>query len=193
MNISIVNILDFIATAGIEFVQNFLQSFSCSKNPEIEDFIRNKAVDFALKKISVTYLLVDDERNILAYFSLTHKVVEIGTENLSNTTKKRLEKFSTLNSSRSCFSASAFLIAQFGKNFTAGLNESISGIQLMDYVFSILTKAQHLVGGGLVFLECEEKSELLDFYTNSKNNFKIFGQRFSESEKVKYIQLLRFF
>ena len=63
----------------------------------------------------------------------------------------------------------------------------------MDYVFSILEKAQHLVGCGLVFLECEEKSELLQFYTNTKNNFKIFGERYSESEKLKYIQLLRFF
>ena len=63
----------------------------------------------------------------------------------------------------------------------------------MDYVFSILEKAQYLVGGGLVFLECEGKPELLDFYTNSRNNFKVFGERFSDSENVKYIQLLRFF
>ena len=193
MSFSIINILDFIDTAGKDVAQEILQAFSCTKNPEIEQFIKTKAVDFALKKISVTYLLIDEEKNIVAYFTLAHKVVEIGTEGLSNTTKKRLERFSTLNSENDCFSASTFLIAQFGKNFKDGLNESISGIQLMDYVFSILERAQHLVGGGMVFLECEEKSELLAFYTNSKNNFKIFGERYSEQEKVKYIQLLRFF
>ena len=193
MNISVVNILDLIKTAGKDFVCKKLSSFSCPKNPEIEDFIKNKAIDFALMKISVTYLLVDDARNVIAYFTLAHKAVEISTENLSSTTKKRLEKFAKINSENTFFTSSAFLIAQFGKNFSDGLNESISGIQLMDYVFSILEKAQHLVGGGLVSLECEEKSELLDFYTNSRNGFKIFGKRFSNSENVKYIQLLRFF
>lgn len=193
MNFSLVNILDFINAVGKDLVQAILENFSCPKNPEIEDFLKTKAIDFALKKISVTYLIVDDEGNIVAYFALAHKVVEIETTDLSNTTKKRLERFSTLNSEKNCFSSSAFLIAQFGKNFRNGLNESISGIQLMDYVFSILEKAQHLVGGGLVFLECEEKSELLQFYTNTKNSFKIFGERYSESEKLKYIRLLRFF
>lgn len=193
MNFSLVNILDFVNSAGKDVAQNLLQTFSCPKNSEIENFIKNKAIDFALKKISVTYLLVDDEKNIAAYFTLAHKVVEISADGLSNTTKGRLERFSSLNSKKNCFSASAFLIAQFGKNFKDGLNESISGIHLMDYVFSILEKAQHLVGGGLAFLECEEKSELLDFYTNSKNNFKIFGERYSNSERINYKQLLRFF
>ena len=43
------------------------------------------------------------------------------------------------------------------------------------------------------FLECEDKAGLLNFYQNEHNNFKIYGERFSDSDQVRYIQLLRFF
>ena len=69
----------------------------------------------------------------------------------------------------------------------------LTGNRLMDYVFEVLTRVQHEIGGGLIFLECEEKPELLSFYQNEENRFKPFGERYSELDHVKYIQLLRLF
>lgn len=64
---------------------------------------------------------------------------------------------------------------------------------MMDFCFEILESVQKQVGGGIVFLECEDKKQLLNFYQNENNNFRVYGERFSETEKTKYIQLLKFF
>ena len=63
----------------------------------------------------------------------------------------------------------------------------------MDYCIEILASVQKQVGGGIAFLECEDKKQLLNFYQNENNNFRIYGERFSETDNKKYIQLLRFF
>ena len=88
---------------------------------------------------------------------------------------------------------SAFLIALFGKNSAYGDSENISGNKMMDFCFEILASVQKEVGGGIVFLECEDKKPLLNFYQNENNNFRIYGERISESDKTKYVQLLKFF
>ena len=49
------------------------------------------------------------------------------------------------------------------------------------------------IGGGVVYLECEDKPQLCSFYQNDNNCFRVFGERYSEKEQIKYIQLLRFF
>ena len=49
---STVNILDMIDAIGEDEVKYILSDFSCPKNVEIEDFVKNKAVDFAKRKIS---------------------------------------------------------------------------------------------------------------------------------------------
>ena len=63
----------------------------------------------------------------------------------------------------------------------------------MDLTFEILEKVQHDIGGGIVFLECEDKPKLLEFYQNDKNGFMPFDERYSISDSTKYIQLFNFF
>ena len=47
------------------------------------------------------------------------------------------------------FRASAYLIAQFGKNYAVGNGMSIRGTELMECTMSVLHDAQEMVGGGL--------------------------------------------
>ena len=54
---------------------------------------------------------------------------------------------------------------------------------MMDCAFDILTRVQHEVGGGLVYLECEDKKQLLEFYGNQQNRFVPFGKRYSDKEQ----------
>ena len=95
--------------------------------------------------------------------------------------------------STNCYDVSAFLIAQFGKNYAVDNGNFMTGNRLMDYVFSVLNDIRHMIGGGVVFLECEDNEKLLSFYQNERNRFKLYGERFSEKENRKYLQLLRFF
>lgn len=62
----------------------------------------------------------------------------------------------------------------------------------MDFTFEILTAVQHDIGGGLVYLKCEDKEKLINFYSSEPNQFFKFGERYSKTDKVKYIQLFRF-
>lgn len=191
-NFQVINILDMIEFVGEDEVKSILSEFSCTKNPEIENFVKNNAVDFAKKKMSITYLVVDTTETVRAIFTLTHKAIELTNENLSNTMRKRIQRYSRLDEKTDSFNVSAFLIAQFGKSDTYSIEENISGDALMDFTFEVLTAVQHDIGGGLVYLECEDREKLLNFYSSEPNNFFKFGERYSEEDNVKYIQLFRF-
>lgn len=73
------------------------------------------------------------------------------------------------------------------------LGKGINGNELMDLTFEILEKVQHDIGGGIVFLECEDKVKLLNFYQSEKNGFIPFNERYSVDDNMKYIQLFNFF
>ena len=94
MELKVVNILDLIDVIGEDETKNILSVFICQKNPEIENFVRNSAVDFAKRKISITYLFVDENIDkVYAIYAITHKVIEIDPETLSKTKIKQIEKF----------------------------------------------------------------------------------------------------
>ncbi len=123
----VINILDMIESVGEDEVKYILSDFSCKRNHEIENFVKKNAVDFAKKKMLITYLVVNDTEAISAIFTLTHKAIEITNEKLSNTMRKRIQRHSRLDESADSFNVSAFLIAQFGKSDTKTSGENISG------------------------------------------------------------------
>lgn len=187
-----INILDMIDAIGEEGVNLILSDFSCPKNVEIENFIRKSAVDFAKRKMSITHLVMDEQGRLTAIFSLTHKAVKVQEEVLSSTLKKKIKRYARLDEESGSYMVSAFLIAQFGKNYGESTENLLSGNRLMDNAMDILTAVQRDIGGGVVYLECEDKPKLLSFYQNDNNCFRVFGERYSETDQVKYIQLLRF-
>ncbi len=191
MELKVVNILDLIDVIGEDETKNILSVFICQKNPEIENFVRNSAVDFAKRKISITYLFVDENIDkVYAIYAITHKVIEIDPETLSKTKIKQIERFAEKDIESGKYIVSAFLLAQFGKSFD-GKQANISGNAMMDTVIQKLKEVQHEIGGGIVYLECEDKAQLLDFYKNDNNHFVLFGERFDTMENVLYKQLLR--
>lgn len=187
----IVNLLDLLDAVGEEEVKQLLADFSCPKNMEIELFVRKNALDFSRRKMSITYLVTDDAMNIAAIFALTHKAVEISNEGLSSTARKKIQRYAQLDDSNNSYMVSAFLIAQFGKNYQQ--TSDLQGNQLMEYVFEVLEQVQRQVGGGVVYLECEDKKPLLKFYNNDANRFRVFDERYSLTDNTKYKQLVRFF
>ena len=155
--------------------------------------MQKNAIEFAKRKISITYLLIDTEGRILGIFALAHKAVRVMGRDLSGTVKKKIQRYAQMDEKTGEMTLSAFLIGQFGKNYQYPESLPVSGNQLMDAAFSILEHVQHEIGGGVVYLECEEKPKLLEFYQSEKNRFRIFGERYSEGDGIKYIQLLKMF
>lgn len=190
---TVINILDMLETVGEDELSSILSDFSCPRNPEIEHFIHNNAIEFAKRKMSITHLVFDGDARLIAYFTLTHKPSSVDGQVLSKTSRKKLEMHARMDESIQAYSVSAYLIAQFGKNYGVDGGHSISGDELMDMAFDVLERVQREIGGGVVFLECEDNPVLLKFYQNDHNRFRLFGERYSEREQVKYLKLLRFF
>lgn len=192
-----VNIQDILMAIGEEKLQKLLSDFSSSLNGEVEDFVRNKSIEFVKKKLSITYLVIrktDSGEKVLAgIFTLAHKAVEVTNTGISNTARRKLSRYAKLDEETDRYNVSAFLIAQFGKNSAVSEKWKISGNELMDLTFEILKHVQYYVGGGVVYLDCEDIVKALRFYQSDYNRFKIFGERVVESESKKYLQLLRFF
>ena len=199
MNITVINILDLVRRSGEESIIKYLSSFSCQRgageeslNPDIEDFIKNDAINFAKQKVSVSHIVIDeDDGAILGYFTFTHKPLRVPASGLSNTTKRKMARYATLDRSSNTYTVSAFLIAQFGKNYGVEQGTRITGNQLMKIAQELLRTIQHNVGGGVEYLDCEPHAGLIRFYEGE--GFKLFGERLSEKDGRKYLQYMRFF
>ncbi|MBO6310643.1 MAG: GNAT family acetyltransferase [Oribacterium sp.] len=192
MSLNVENVLDMISSYGEDGLKSDLAYFECPQNREIETFIRSKAIDFAKRKLSITYIVSDTlDGEIVGYFTLTHKAIDISGSNLSNTSRKKLSNYSRYEKDSDTYSTSAFLLAQFGKNYGVNNGKRIAGIDLMQCALDILIDIQHRIGGGIVYLDAEERPELKEFYEN-RANYKLFGERYSDADNIKYLQYMRF-
>ncbi len=68
----------------------------------------------------------------------------------------------------------------------------IMGNELIGYANDIMADIQHRIGGGIIYLDCEDKQHLKNFYIE-RNHYKIFGERISNSDNIRYLQMIRFF
>ena len=201
MNIGVWNILDLIEAFGEEHVQAFISDFSTgiekagerkTLNPDIEVFLKNNAIQFAKEKKSVTYIVGDkDDGAFLGYFTLTHKPIEIPADGLSKSTIRKIEKHSQLNEMTNAYTVSAFLIAQFGKNYNVDGGHRISGNELMALCVKELSEIRYRIGGNIEYLDCEADANLIRFYQDQQQ-FSLFGERISNNDGKRYLQYMKF-
>ena len=173
-------------------LKELFAEFFCSKNKDVEQFLKEQSIEFTKKNQSVTYLLFAKETwSLLGYFSLAIKPISLKAEQFSNTAKRKIARVSQYDEINKTYTLSAYLIAQLGKNFANSVNEKMSGTQLLQSAIEIIEEIQKMVGGMVVFLETENSEQLLDFY-EKKNQFKRFDVRESSTKKdLSYIQLLK--
>ncbi len=179
--------------AGEPALVKLLSGFSCPKNPDVERFLKKSAIEFTKKNQSVTYLVFSkDNGEMLGYFTLALKPLTIHGETVSNTTKRKLLRISELDESSDTYNMSAYLIAQLGKNYTNGVNNKITGKELIELAWTVIEDAQYMLGGIVTFLEAENAEKLLSFYRD--NRFSRFDTRQTVSdtdESHELVQLLR--
>ena len=165
--------------------------FACPFNKEVEDFLKNKAVQSNKLNASVSYLVVDSETAVLlGYFTLVLKPFTIHESKLSKTNIRLISRFAERNDETGSFTAGLYLIAQIGKNYALPEECRISGGDLMSLALDKLRAAQDLVGGKMVMVEREaDREKLLSFYQS--NGFKSWNTRFDKKDKVQYDQMIR--
>lgn len=183
-----VNLVDMLEAIGENELRLLLSEFSCPLNPDIEHYLHHNAIEFAKKKTTMTYLVFDELDVFVGYFAITHKPISIANATLTNTSCKKIERHTKLDRSTNAYHASAFLIAQFGRNFTTQPN-ACTGEDLMKLALGVLKQVQRYIGGNIVFLECEDKPQLLQFY--EREHFVPFGERKTNENQFLH-QLMRF-
>lgn len=185
------NLQVLIDRAGREAVSGLLDGFSCPLDPDIEQFVREKAIDFSDRGIAKTHLVFSGEPDFrfVGIYALAPKILSLPGEALSNTTRRRIERFGRHDAQSDTYTIPTILLAQFGKNYAFGLNEEVEGCDLLEVACNKIRSLQNEMGGGLVFAECKDTPKLISFY--ERNGFRSFmGDQTAENDLVKLIKFL---
>lgn len=195
----IISLSDLLDVKGESWVKDQLSHFSCPMNPDIENFLKYKAITFsqqALAKTSLVYTSYKNEFVLIAYFTIASKVFLIKKNKIARKTWDRLKKFGSYIAETQALCISAPLIAQLGKNFTNEYNKLITGDELLSLALDSVHLAQNIIGGKIVYLECEDKPRLIEFY--NRNNFYEFDRRALDKDETddidgsQLVQMLRY-
>lgn len=193
------NILDMLEYIGEDACQNILSSFMCPLNPDVEDFIHTKAIQFAKQRIAVSYLVYaeqEEQKYLVGYYTLANKFVCVNSSALSKTMQKKIGKFSQYDPSLERFMVSMPLIAQLRKNFASTNPISIVGSDLLELAMERVLEIEHLIGGKTVYIECNSQPKLFDFYSSA--GFFPFDERIRLTDNVDdndriLVQMLKYF
>ena len=188
---SVINIRKYLESdnpkLGEDDLVQILSEFSCERNSDVENFLKNSAIEFTKKNQSVTYLVFSvEDGELLRYFTIALR------EKVSNTVKRKLLRISELDEETQTYTMSAYLIAQLGKNFANGADKRITGEELLEAAWNKIEEIQYRAGGVVTFLEANNEDKLLDFYKD--NRFQKFDTRktVSNNEELhELVQLLR--
>jgi hypothetical protein len=175
----------------VEGVRGILSTFSCPRNPDIEDFLIKNAIDFSSRGITQTHLvfaIVNGKAELLGYFALTNKILTIDPANLSGATIRRIERHAVLDEKTRLYNIPTALIAQLGKNYDRNLNKLLDGDELLEIACGKVAAIQRELGGTLTYIECENISQLVEFY--ARNDFRIIGSGKSRSQE-NLIQMVK--
>jgi hypothetical protein len=167
----VINLRDAIDELREERVSEILSSFSCDLNTDIENFIRQDAIRFSNQGIAQTHLVmgeVNSRIELFAYFVLTNKVLAISPDNVSKTFMKKIAKFGVPDQGTGTYNIPLPLIAQLGKNYADHLDRYISGDLLLEIACGKVAAIQRELGGKLVYIECENNPNLIDFYISNQ-------------------------
>jgi len=198
----VVNLVALADVIGEDEAKHILSDFSCPLNPDVEYFLKRKALDFAKQGWAQTHLVFasfQKEWVLVGYFSLANKNIRISAKTLgsaSGTLRKRISRFATFDSRVRAYFLSAPLIAQLGKNYSNGYDSLITGDELLEEACRKIARIQYDLGGRFAYLECEDKEKLISFY--SQNGFCIFDKRKLDPDEVSkldgqyLIQMLKY-
>ena len=141
----------------------------------------NRRINFEKRSTSRTYLILDEDGQILSYFSLSFKEVTLNTEKVSGTSIKKLDGFS-----KTATTVKAYLIGQIGKNSQIQDNP-IRLENIFNEIYNVIAQAQSLIGGRVVILECEDNEKLIALY--ERHGYKILEIIQVDTLKTMYISI----
>lgn len=160
---------DALKNIDIDSLKLVLKKYKCDKDEDIETFLVNFAIDYELKNVARTFLIMSEEHPgiILGYFSIGLNVMQFDLE------QEVGDAYEGINLYENGFRP-IYKLFMIGKNSAYNLKFKMSDI-FKTTILSYLKKVQDIVGGDLIYIDCvpELKNyyEKLDFkYYDSLND-----------------------
>ena len=166
---------------GSKELKDFLTSFSCDRDSDIEYFLNNRAIEFEKLSKSRTYLICNEddlltkplnEVLIYGYIALSLKILTV-PEETSNRVRKEIDGLSAKIHNERINDFSCYLIGQLAKNSNIKTN-IITGTELIDFACNVIATSVNAVGGRYIMIECKNEEKLINFY--NKNGFNIISK-----------------
>ncbi|AAP76874.1 hypothetical protein [Helicobacter hepaticus] len=174
--LSIIQLTDILKYDNEAQLSQALCAFSCSKNKELETFIREKAIQLEKQHHTRTYLILKGN-TIQAFFALAVNLLETST--LSKTLIKKLSSNHNANTQY----IPCFIIGQLGKSD----DSVIKGDEIMEIALSILLEIHNYLGTRFVLLDAVNVLKVIEFYERHK------FVRLPASNDDKQIKMIRYF
>ena len=172
----VLSLKDIIDKGSLDVALDAISRFSC-QDDDVENFLKVKAVDFEKRDKSRTYFIVDENESLLGYFTLSLKSLPFGNS-VSKSVIKGIDGFS-----KDVQAVGIILIGQFGKDKV--LAKDIAGERLLDLCLRTVYKAQRVIGGRFVLLECRDIGKVVSFY--ERRGF--VSLQYDESDR--YLQMVK--
>ena len=194
------NLRDLLAELGEERTSEILSAFECPLNPDVQSFLREKAILFSRHGYASTYLVFASYQGsvvLIGYSALAMKAVVIKGSLLSSQWRGRLRRFAFYDSDLKQFTLSLPLIGQLGKNYAHRYDRLISGDDLLGIACETVREIQLMSSGKMVYLECEDVLPLTSFY--ERNGFFRFANRNLDgderdlSQTPYLVQMIKYF
>ena len=186
---TVLKLSDLLSTHGEDVTRQILSTFYSPNNKDVDNFIKEKAIIFdeqSFAKVHLVFTQYKGTQVLVGYYALANKsfVIKAGvnktsTAKISQSLRKRIARFAYLDKDTNQFIVTAPLIGQLGKNYN--FKDLITGEILLEYACDTVREVQSWTGGKFVYLECEDKPFLIDFYT--RNGFVNFGKRYLEYDE----------
>ena len=194
------NLRDLLAELGEERTSEVLSAFECPLNPDVQSFLREKAILVSKHGYASTYLVFASYQGsvvLIGYYALAMKAVVIKGSLLSSQWRGRLRRFAFYDSDLKQFTLSLPLIGQLGKNYAHHYDRLISGDDLLGIACETVREIQLMSSGKMVYLECEDVLPLTSFY--ERNGFFRFANRNLDgderdlSQTPYLVQMIKYF
>jgi len=176
-----ISVSELLLKYGQDISLNLLKSFLCTKNKDLEDFLinPNKALSFEKRQISKTYLFLDDELKVVAYYTIALNI--FSTQNLSKTLIKRLDG---IDKNRD--QIASYLIAQLGKSDNCKYK---IGNSIVNHAIKTIHNVVSIIGGRFIIIDAVNNAKIIELYSN--NNFIAIDDSNNTTENIRmYYPLL---
>ena len=152
---------------NVERLIGALDCFRCSRDTDIEMFLRDRAVEFLRRGWCSVYLILDEDAfdsgalKIIAYFTLSNKVLDLPYGELSKS------KIKEVSGTKDAEYVHFILIGQLGKFINEVGHSEITAKEILEYAFEIIYNVNYLIPCRCTLVECSNEKKIHEVYENN--------------------------